>query len=322
MRRSRMSFAAWVAALAVVAAACGSGGSRSSVTGSASGGGKGSITVGSANFVESEILADMYADVLMQSGYSVKKKLSLGSREVYLKALGAGEVDLMPEYVGTLTQVLNAEINGKDANVTMPLASGDLAETLANAKKLLQKKNLVVVGQPSSAADQNAYAVTQKTAQKYALETLSDLTKANGQLVFGGPPECQTRPQCIAGFERIYGVTFASFKTLDAGGPLTVNALINGDIDVGLVFSSDGAVAAKNLVVLKDDKGMTPVDNIIAIARKEKNSPDLEKVINAVNAKLSTEALSELNKAVGIDKADPAEVAKGYLEQVGLLTGG
>ena len=248
----------------------------------------------------------------------VTRKLKLGSREVYLKALGAGEVDLVPDYVGTLTQVLNADVNGKDANTAKPLASGDLQQTLTNLKPLLDAKNLVAL-KPSEAADQNSYAVTKATADKSGLAKLSDLSKVNNQLVFGGPPECQTRPQCIMGLQRVYGVTFKSFKTLDAGGPLTINALVNGDIQVGLVFSSDGAVAAKNLVVLKDDKGLTPVDNVLAVIRKDKLTPDLQKLIEAVDAKLTTADLSDLNKKVGVDKADPAEVAKTYLKDKGLL---
>ncbi|MDQ6650794.1 MAG: ABC transporter substrate-binding protein [Actinomycetota bacterium] len=320
MRSHKLLLSAGLTAIALAAVACG-GGSKTSATSSPSasaGKAKGAIIVTSANFAENEIIANMYADVLEKAGYQVTRKLKLGSREVYLKALGAGEVDLVPDYVGTLTQVLNADVNGKDANTAKPLASGDLQQTLTNLKPLLDAKNLVAL-KPSEAADQNSYAVTKATADKSGLSKLSDLSKVNNQLVFGGPPECQTRPQCIQGLQRVYGVTFKSFKTLDAGGPLTINALTGGDIQIGLVFSSDGAVAAKNLVVLKDDKGLTPVDNVLAVIRKDKLTPDLQKLIEAVDAKLTTADLSDLNKKVGVDKADPAEVAKTYLKDKGLL---
>ncbi len=307
----------------LLAAACGGGGSSSTspnlpAAGSSSGAAKGTITVASANFTENEIIADMYVDVLKKAGYTVQTKLKIGSRETYLKALQAGEVDVLPEYVGTLAQVLNQVQNGKDANTTNPVATGDPQKTIQNLQPLLAKDGLTVFGL-SPAQDQNSYAVTKATASKYGLSTLSDLSKANGQLTFGGPPECQTRPQCIAGLKSVYGVSFKEFKTLDAGGPLTIQAIKDGTVDIGLVFSSDGAVAANDLVVLKDDKGLTPADNILTLAREKVVTPDLKATLTKVNEALTTEKLAQLNKQVGVDKADPAAVAEQFLKDAGLL---
>lgn len=315
-----------VAALALLAA-CGGGSSEGAGALPAAGGSSssdatgaaGTITVGSANFTESEILAEMYTAVLEQAGYTVEAKPSIGSREVYLNALEAGEVDVMPEYVGTLAQVLNQTLNGQDANITNPVATGDPRETVQNMQPLLDEVGLTVFGL-SAAQDQNSYAVTQETADRLGLEAISDLTGKAGDLTFGGPPECQTRPQCINGLERVYDVQFADFRSLDAGGPLTLQALADGTIDVGLVFSSDGAVAANDLVVLEDDKGLTPADNIITLAREEIVDDELRSLLTEVNEALTTEELAELNRQVGVDKADPSEVATQFLTDQGLLS--
>ena len=309
-----------VAALAVVAA-CGGGGSTTTTlpgsapsgttapSGSAPGTSKGEITVASANFTESAIIAEMYAGALEKAGYTVSKKLNLGTREVYLKAAQAGEIDVLPEYVAALAEGLNLSANGKDAE---PLGGADPKVTITKMTPLLDAAKLSVFGL-SEAQDQNAYAVTPATAQRLSLKTLTDLGKVSGQLTFGGPPTCQTRPQCLPGLAKAYGVKFKAFKTLDAGGPLTITAIKNGDIDVGLVFTSDGAVAANKLTVLEDDKGITPAENIIALARTEAATDDVKAALTAVNEALTTEKLSELNRKVGIDKEDPAAVAKQFL---------
>ena len=166
----------------------------------------------------------------------------------------------------------------------------------------------------SPAQDQNSYAVTRATADRLSLTTISDLSGKAGELTFGGPPECQTRPQCIVGLKKVYGLDFKAFKALDAGGPLTIAALKDGTIQVGLVFSSDGAVAANDLVVLTDDKGLTPADNIIALARTGALDDTAKGLVTAVDEALTTEKLAELNKQVGVDKADPATVAETFLK--------
>jgi osmoprotectant transport system substrate-binding protein len=198
-------------------------------------GGSGTIVVGAANFAENQTLAEIYADVLNAAGFDASAT-TIGNRELYLQALQSGEIQVVPEYVGTLTEFLNVGQNGADAE---PLASGDLEETVAALEGLGEDAGLVF-GEVSEAADQNAFAVTEAFAEANDLETLSDLAACSGgELVLGGPPECPERPFCQPGLEETYGIEFSGFRPLDAGGPLTKTALRQGEIQVGLIFSSD-----------------------------------------------------------------------------------
>jgi osmoprotectant transport system substrate-binding protein len=201
-------------------------------------GGSGDITVGAANFSENQILANLYVKVLDAAGYSAKVK-DVQSREVYEPALEHGDLDVMPEYAATLTEFLNTKDNGPKAK---PLATTDIDKTLAAVKKIGAKHGLVPL-EASDATDQNAFAVRKDFAAKWGLVNLSDLTKVKGDLVLGGPPECPTRPYCKPGLEETYGAKFTGFKSLDVGGPLTRAAITNGDVQIGLVFSSDPALA-------------------------------------------------------------------------------
>lgn len=201
-------------------------------------GGSGSVVVGAANFSENEILANLFAKVLDSAGFKASVK-DVQSREVYEPALEHGQLDVMPEYAATLTEFLNTLDNGPNAK---PLASTDITKTIA-ALTTIGAKHDLVPAKPSSATDQNAFAVRKDFAEKWGLTNLSDLTKVKGSLVLGGPPECQTRPFCKPGLEKTYGIHFTGFKSLDAGGPLTRAAIQNGNVQVGLVFSSDAALA-------------------------------------------------------------------------------
>lgn len=203
-------------------------------------GGSGDVQVGAANFGESKILANMYVDVLNAAGFKATVK-DVGNRELYLKSLSKGEIDVMPEYVGTLTEFLNKQQNG--ANAT-PKATGELDPTVAALKDLGTKASLEF-GTPAGAADQNAFAVTKAYADANGLKNLSDLAKCNGgELVLGGPTECQDRPFCKPGLEQTYGLRFTGFQTYDTGGPLTKTAIKQGKVEIGLVFSSDGSLSS------------------------------------------------------------------------------
>ena len=201
--------------------------------------GSGNIRVGAANFAENQILANLYAKVLDGAGFSTSVK-DVQSREVYEPALEHGQLDVMPEYAATLTEFLNTKDNGANAK---PIASTDISNTIDALKKIGAKHGLEPV-EPSTATDQNAFAVRKDFAAKWGLTNLSDLTKVKGTLVLGGPPECPTRPYCKPGLEKLYGVHFTGFKSLDAGGPLTRAAIQQGKVQIGLVFSSDPALAS------------------------------------------------------------------------------
>jgi osmoprotectant transport system substrate-binding protein len=272
------------------------------------------IVVGAANFGESEILANMYIGVLKKAGFTAEIKKGDLTRDLLSKALLSGEIQLTPEYVGTDTEYWNVAANGKDAPAK---ATSDPAATVAALRELITPKDLVAY-EPSAAADQNAFAVTKATAEKNSLKTMSDLSKVASTFTLGGPPECPTRPFCQPGLEKTYGLKFKAFKALDAGGPLTKNALADGKIDIGLVFSSDGGITARNFVVLEDDKHLQTADNVVPVLRKDIDSPELKAALDGLSAKLTTEALSALNKQVDIDKADAADVAQKWLTDNGL----
>ncbi|MGZ4615508.1 MAG: glycine betaine ABC transporter substrate-binding protein [Actinomycetes bacterium] len=202
-------------------------------------GGSGKLVIGAANFSENQTLANIYADVAKAAGYTASVK-TVGNRELYLPALEKGEVQVVPEYVGTLTEFINKKVNGANATAQ---ASGDLNATVAALTALGAKVGLKF-GEPAQAADQNTFAVTKGFADKYLVTTLSDLaSKCSSGLVLGGPPECPTRPFCKPGLESKYGLKFDSFTSLDAGGPLSKTALRTGKVNIALVFSSDAALA-------------------------------------------------------------------------------
>ncbi len=296
--RLRSVRAAALLAFVVVAAACGGTTSGGPTT-------KGTITVAGFNFTEGSVLAELYGQALAHDGYDVKYKLRLGSREVVAPVIENGQVDLYIGYTAT-----DLEFYNKGAGE----ASGDVSANVAKLNSHLQSLNLVALN-PSNTADQNAFAVTKTTADKYNLKTLSDLAKVSNQLVMGGPPECKTRPFCVPGLKATYGITFKDFKTLDPDGPLTRAAFDNGSIQVGLVFSSDADLNQHNLVVLEDDKHLESADNIVPIIRTAVATDDVKRILNAISAKLTTTELVGLNAQVGLQHQDPDAATKAWLEQ-------
>jgi osmoprotectant transport system substrate-binding protein len=204
--------------------------------GSGVSGGSGPVVVGAADFTESQVLATLYADVLTAAGFQASVQ-TVGNRELYLPALQRGEIQAFPEYLATVTEFIEAD----DAT---EVASGDVDATVEALTPLAEGVGLVF-GEPAEAADQNAFAVTQEFADQVGVTTLSELAEAcgDGSLTLGGPGECPERPACQPGLEETYGLEFADFQEFDAGGPLTKAAIQQGEVSIGLVFSSDGALA-------------------------------------------------------------------------------
>jgi osmoprotectant transport system substrate-binding protein len=307
MRRIRLGGAAVAACLAVVLAACGGGGSGALEGGSQQNGGS-TVTVGSTNFSEQLILAEMYAAVLKKAGVKVDTRLNLGAREVVFPALEKGDIDLLPEYNGSVLAFLD------------PKATQTTSEEVNSAlTPLLDAKGLVALEQ-SPAEDKDGWAVTKETAAKYGLAKISDLKGKAHMLVVGGPPELKTRPAGLPGLKKVYGIEdFKEFKALDAGGPLTISALNKGDIDVGRVFTTQGAIDEFGWVVLQEDKPLEPAQNIVPIGRKDAMTDQVKQALDAISAKITTEELTKLNKLVDVDKQDPEKVANDWLTQQGLL---
>ncbi|HSR26791.1 MAG TPA: glycine betaine ABC transporter substrate-binding protein, partial [Candidatus Eisenbacteria bacterium] len=201
-------------------------------------GGSGKIVIGAANFSENQTLANIYAETLNAAGFQASVK-TVGNRELYEPALEKGELQVVPEYAGTLTEFLNKKQNGPNASAK---ASGDLNATVQALTALGTKAGLKF-GKPAEAADQNAFAVTKAFADKYGVSTLSDVaTKCPGGVTLGGPPECPQRPFCEPGLKDTYGINITSFQSLDAGGPLSKTALRVGKVGMALVFSSDAVL--------------------------------------------------------------------------------
>ncbi|MDG4791328.1 glycine betaine ABC transporter substrate-binding protein [Micromonospora sp. WMMD1102] len=207
-------------------------------------GGSGNITVGAANFSENQTLGELYRIALTAAGYQVKVQ-QIGNRELYEPALEKGDIQVVPEYAATMADFLNNKVNANAGATPPPISSPDLDQTV-NGLKAAGEKVGITFGKPSAAQDQNAFAVTKAFADKYGVRTLSELAaKCSGSAtVLGGPPECPQRPKCQAGLVQVYNFNAGRFDSLDAGGPQTKSALTTGTISVGLVFSSDGALAA------------------------------------------------------------------------------
>jgi len=283
--------------LALVAAAC------SSTDGAAK---RGPIRIGGFDFAESTILANVYGGALRGRGYAVDIRAGLGSREVVTPALEKDEIDAYVGYAATELEFLNGGAGE---------ATSDAAATVGRLRARLRPQGLTAL-EASAAVNTNAFAVTKATADRYNLRRLSDLAPLATRLVFGGPTECPARPFCLAGLERVYGLRFKDFRALDPGGPLSKDALEQGQVDVALVFSSDGALGARGLVVLEDDKHLQEADNIVPLVRSAVASRDVTKILNEVSAALTTADLGKMNKRS--EDEDPQALAETWLEEHGL----
>jgi osmoprotectant transport system substrate-binding protein len=221
---------------------------------------------------------------------------------------------MYPEYLATA----EAFLAGKAS--TQSKATSDPAATQKALQDLLTPKNITALDF-AQAIDTNGFVVTKATADKNKLAKMSDLQPVAGQLVLGGPPECPQRPFCLVGLMQTYGLNFKDFKPLDAGGPLTVAALDSGDIDVGLLFTTDPNITLKGYTLLDDDKHLQLADNIAPIVRNDilQRGADLRTLANSVTSKLTTADLTDMNKQVGIDHKDAKDVAKAYLQSKGLV---
>lgn len=265
------------------------------------------IRVGSTNFGEQVILGEIYAQALEAAGYDVDRRFNLGSRETVNPALKGDEIDLMAEYTGSLLTFEGGS----------PSSSED--QTFADLVALLEPQGLVAPAY-SPAQNKNGLVVTGATAAELGLTTVSDLVAHNGTLRFGGPPECPIRELCLIGYEEVYGIEFAEFLPFDVGGPLTVAALDGGEIDVALLFTSDGVIAERGFVLLEDDMNLQPAENIVPVMRQalvDAYGDDLADLLTRVSAAITTADLTELNKRYGIDAVDADVLAREWLENNG-----
>lgn len=264
------------------------------------------IVVGSANFPESRLLAEIYAEALAAKGIKVSKKMNIGNRELYFKGVQDGSIDLIPEYTGVLLKHVNKEA---------PEVGSD--EVYAALKKALPQ-GLIVLDK-SSAEDKDAVVVTKQIAAQYSVKSIDDLVPYCKDLVFGGPPEFQNRPDGLPGLKAKYACEFKEFKALDVGGPLTVAGLKDNTVQAADLFTTDAAIKANEFVVLEDPKNVFAAQNVLPLINEKKASQQVRDILNAISKKLDTKTLLELNqKLAGPDKPEPEKVAKEWLASAGI----
>ncbi|WP_217247122.1 ABC transporter substrate-binding protein [Streptomyces sp. AC602_WCS936] len=268
----------------------------------------GTVVVGSNNFAESTLLADIYGEALKAKGLKVTYKHNIGSRETTYGLMKNGSVTVLPEYNGALLAYLDPEAEQKST------------EAVNEAVKAKLDKKLTLL-ESSPAQNKDSVSVNAETAKKHGLtaeSTLADLKDIAPDLVIGGSPEFQTRQQGLKGLESVYGLKFKSFKALDAGGPLTQSALTKNTVQAADIFTTDPTIIKEKFVVLKDPENLFGYANVTPLVHKEGLSQEGVDTLNAVSAKLDTETLLDLDAQVQLDKKDPLDVAKAWLESAGL----
>lgn len=269
--------------------------------GSSTGGAGETITVGSANFPESELLAEIYTAALEREGIMVEQRLNLGPREIYLAGLEDGAIDLIPEYTGALTLFLNPE-----ATATAPFAVYD-------ELRAALPEHLVVLD-PSEVEDRDSLVVTSATATKYGLAAIGDLAPVAGELVLGGPRTFEDRADGVAGLRDVYGLEFSAYRPLVAGSRLMTQALVNGKIDAANIFSTDPSIMANDFVVLADPENLFVAQNLVPLVTKEANSPLVADTLNKVSASLTADDLVGMLTQTQVDGDAPAEVAQAFVD--------
>jgi osmoprotectant transport system substrate-binding protein len=306
MRTRLTAFLAPVLLLAL--SACGGGDPLDEDGGGDSGGDDSTVTIGSANFPENELLAEIYAQALEAEGITVERQFNIGARELYLKALEDGSIDLLPEYNGALLAFQSPD--EPPEGVTTP-------EDVYDAMVEVLPEGVIALEQ-SEAEDKDTLSVTQETATEFDLTTIDDLVPVAGELSVAAGPEFAERFQGLLGLEEVYGITFAEFVPLDAGGPLTLEALLSGEVDVANIFSTNSAIETEGLVVLEDTKNLYIAQNIVPVISESVSNDTIETALNAVSAALTTENLTSALAQVTVDKMSSADVATQFLADNGL----
>lgn len=284
---------------------CGSSDPTSSDSGSSGGGS--AITIGSADFAESQLLATIYSHALKDAGISVNEKLGIGSREIYLEALNDGSIDMLPEYSGTYLSALDPETTETDPTKIIEA----LDQKVGDGLEILDV---------AEAENKDVVTLSKKFAEEHPEVTkVSQLKDLAGDMTLAGPSEWKERYMGVEGLKDIYGLDFKNFKVLDAGGPLTLAALKSGQAQAGDMFSSDPAIEANGFKVLDDDKQLFLPAQIVPVVRSSKITDEGKEVINKIQAELTTEALIDMNRDLA-DGSDIGEIADQWLKDQGLVS--
>lgn len=305
-RSAALGGLAVASALALALTSCSGGGSPLSTQDSSADSTGGTVKIGSADFAESQVIAQIYAGALKSAGVSVDtSKQAIGSREVYLKALGDGSIDLIPDYTGNLLQAVNSS--------NTATSKDDINKALPEA---LASKNLAILN-PSSAEDKDSIVVTKATAEKYNLNSLDDLAKVCGKIKLMAPPEFKDRSYGLPGLKKNYNCVPAEFQG-NTSEPLTVTALLKDDVQAADIFSTSPAISDNSLKVLSDPKNNILANQVVPLYTKGKLSSKAQEVLNKVSSQLSTDDLVKLNRLMlGDQKLDPQEAAAQWLKEKG-----
>ncbi|MGW8942740.1 ABC transporter substrate-binding protein [Streptomyces koyangensis] len=273
------------------------------------------LTVGSAGFTESDLLAQMYALLLRRAGYETEL-ITVANRELYEPALENGRVDVVPEYAATFADWLNAKENGPDAE---PVGSPDLATTMKALRRLATPRGLTVLD-PGKAVDQNAFAVTREFAAEHSLRTLGDLGASGLPVRLAAGDECVSRPYCQPGLEKTYGIDVTAVDPKGVGTTQAKRAVQSGQDQLVLTTTTDATLDAFGLVLLEDDKKLQNADAVVPVVNRARaGSERVARALDALAPVLTTADLAGLNRQVDSWRRLPEDVARSYLEEKGLL---
>lgn len=296
----RRHIAAGLATLTLLAAC---GGDPTETGGN--GGGGNTIVVGSQDYYSNEIIAEIYALALEDAGYTVDRQFRIGQREVYLPEIEDGKIDLLPEYTGNLLQYW------------VPDTDARLSEDVYEELKESTPDGLTVLDQ-AAATDQDSYTVTREFADEWDLETIDDLAGVETPLVLGGNNEALTRPYGPEGLKETYGIDIEFTPIEDSGGPVTVKALVDGDIQLGNIYTASPAIELNNLVPLEDTKGLFLASHVVPLA-SDNVDEKAQEIINEISANLSAEDLVAMNIRSTEDQESAATIARDWLTENDLI---
>jgi osmoprotectant transport system substrate-binding protein len=282
-------------------------------SGSSGSAARGPVTVGGANFTEMLVMQQLYGQLLADAGWTVDYKTA-DNREIYAQSLESGEIDVVPEYAATMAEFLNRAENGPDAET---VATNDPAATVEAMRPLAEARGLTVL-EPSPAADQNGFAVTQEFAQQNSVTTLSQLAARGEPVRLAAVEECADRPFCQPGLEQTYGLEISEVLPLGFGSPQAKQAVLDGDADLVLVGTTDGTLDAQGLVLLEDDKTLQLADNLVPVVNTA-SAQGVAEVLDPLSQALTTEDLARMNAQVDAERRKAEDVAREYLESKGLL---
>ncbi|HVB42472.1 MAG TPA: ABC transporter substrate-binding protein [Streptosporangiaceae bacterium] len=271
-----------------------------------SSGGTGSVVVGSANFPENELLAEIYTLALEGKGVKVTDKFNISSRETYYPEIAKGAITIIPEYNGAL---LTTSVDKTSTAATTAQVDAALTAGLPSSLEILN---------PSSAQDKDSVTVTQAFAAQHHVTSIAQLKSLAGSMIMGGPPEFKTRTDGLVGLARSYGLHFRGFDPLDESGPITLAALQDGKVQAADVFTTTPQIITDHLVALADPKSNFAAQNVLPLVFKKGVNPLIVATLNDISAKLTTAGLLAMDKQIILDHASYATVATGWLRAAGL----